>query len=65
MKTRNQKRHEAADRQAAYDSLTTMQKLNKAALSRGNSSKQKTRLLAQLGKEEAAATDKARSKKAK
>lgn len=47
MKTKAQKQREAAERQAEYDSLSVAQKLERIAKRRGNSAKERAKLLAQ------------------
>lgn len=45
MKTQEQKRAEAAERQAVHDGLSTVEKLGKLAVRRGASKREKARLL--------------------
>lgn len=46
MKSKTQKREEAAQRQQAHDALTTEQKINKTFSRPGNSARERKRLMA-------------------
>jgi len=48
MKTKDEKRADAAERQAAHDSLTTVQKLGKIAERPGESKRERARILAEV-----------------
>jgi hypothetical protein len=49
MKTRQQKRDEAASRQAVYDALTPTEQLARTNTRRGDSTRERVRIMARLG----------------